>query len=339
MLQKGFIQLYTGNSEQSNFAPFGLTLRAAGHNFRILIACFEPHDLMKSANVASSLLGQVEIDHSAIDWMEKRLRINKALDVFQKTRQRLLTGEFDIIILNGVIPLVNEGVIGFMDIDALMEEKPHNVELILSGPGASEDIIEKADLVTEMVVHSSTNISEKEIIHEDGGAIEVITGNGKGKTTYCLGKAVLMSCLGLRSRILQFIKSPKSYGEVKAIKRLPLLEIISMGEGFLDFDSNGIEKKHVDAANRAREECVREVFSEKYRLMVLDEIDNAIHYGLVNLERVRELLCMKPGNLNLLLSGRNAHPEVMEAATTVIEMKEIKHPFKKGVKARKGIEF
>jgi len=339
MLQKGLIQLYTGNSEQSNFAPFGLTLRAAGHNFRILIACFAPHDLMRGAKVASSLLGQVEIDHSAIDWMEKRLRRNKALDVFQRARQRLLKGEFDIIILNGVIPLINEDVIGLMDIAALMEEKPHNVELILSGPGASEDIIEKADLVTEMVVHSSPNISEKEVFHEDGGAIEVITGNGKGKTTYCLGKAMLISCLGIRSRILQFIKSPKLYGEVKAIKRLPLLEISSMGEGFLDFDSNGIEKRHVDAANRAWEECVREVFSLKYRLMVLDEIDNAIHHGLVNLERVREMLHMKPGNLNLLLSGRNAHPDVMETATTVIEMKEIKHPFKNGIKARKGIEF
>jgi cob(I)alamin adenosyltransferase len=77
----------------------------------------------------------------------------------------------------------------------------------------------------------------------------------------------------------------------------------------------------------------------KYGLLVLDEINIATHYGLIRGERVKEMLFLKPRQTHLLLSGRNAHPEVTEAASTVIEMKEIKHPFKKGVKARKGIEF
>lgn len=325
MLKKGLIQIYTGNSEQINFAPFGLALRASGHNFRILITCFASHKLMTEAIRASSFLDTIIIDHSAI---------NNPTDAFQKAKQAALAGDYDIVVLNGILPLINQDVIDLEHVLTMMEEKPENVELVLSGSGAPQDIIEKADLVTEMVVSGPG-----EAVIENKGTIEVITGNGKGKTTYCLGKAVLTSCLGTRSSIVQFIKSPKPYGEVKAIGKLPNLEIMSMGEGFLDLDSTGPKKRHVDAARRAWEECLKEIFSLKYGLMVLDEIDNATHYGLVNPERVREMLFLKPRNLNLLLSGRNAHPEVTGAATTVIEMREIKHPFKKGIKARKGIEF
>jgi len=325
MLKKGLIQVYTGSSEQINFAPFGLAVRASGHEFRTLITCFEPHELMDGAIRASSYLDTMFIDHSDID---------KAHDAFEKARQAALAGDYDIVVLSRIIPLINQGVIGLEHVLSLMEKKSDNVELVLSGSGAPQDIIEKADLVTEMVVSGP-----EEMVSENKGNIEVITGNGKGKTTYCLGKAVLKSCMGTRSSIVQFIKSPKSYGEVKAIEKIPNLKIMSMGEGFLDMDSSGPKKKHIDAAGRAWEECLKEVFSLEYGLIVLDEIDNATYYGLVNPERVREMLFLKPRDLHLLLSGRNAHPEVTGAATTVIEMKEIKHPFKKGIKARKGIEF
>lgn len=325
MLKKGLIQVYTGSSEQINFAPFGLAVRASGHEFRTLITCFEPHELMAGGIRASSFLDTMIIEHSSI---------NKAHEAFQKARQAVLEGDYDIVVLNGILPLINRDVISLEHVLSLMEDKPENVELVLSGSGASQDIIEKADLVTEMVVSGT-----KEKVSENKGAIEVITGNGKGKTTYCLGKAVLKSCMGTRSSIVQFIKSPKPYGEVKALRKLPNVEIMSMGEGFLDLDSSGPKKKHIDAAGRAWEECLKEIFSLKYGLIVLDEIDNATHYGLINPERVRDMLLLKPRSLHLLLSGRNAHSKVMAAATTVIEMKEIKHPFKKGIKARKGIEF
>jgi cob(I)alamin adenosyltransferase len=292
-------------------------------------------------NIASTFLDSMVIDNSAIERtnIEEKVIKDKVLYSFNKAVQATLEGNFDIVILDGVIPFINQDLIGLKDILKLINEKPNNVELVLSGSGAPKDIIKEADLVTEMVVKSHIHTSKKESFPEDQGNIEVITGNGKGKTTYCLGKAMLTSCLGTRSRILQFIKSPKPYGEVKAIKRFPLLEISSMGEGFLDLHSNSSKKKHVDAARRAWKECLKEIFSLKYGLVVLDEIDNAIHYGLVNPERVREMLFLKPEKLNLILSGRNAHSEVMDAATTVIEMKEIKHPFTKGIKARMGIEF
>jgi cob(I)alamin adenosyltransferase len=325
MLKKGLIQVYTGSSEQINFAPFGLAVRASGHKFRTLLTCFEPHELLEGAISAASYLDTMIIEHSDID---------KAPDAFQKARQAALAGDYDIVVLSHIIPLINQEVIGLDHVLSLMEKKPENVELVLSGSNAPQDIIEKADLVTEMVVSGP-----EEMVSENKGAIEVITGNGKGKTTYCLGKAVLKSCMGTRSSMVQFIKSPKAYGEVKAIGKLPNLEIMSMGEGFLDLDSSGPKKKHMDAAGRAWEECLREVFSLKYGLIVLDEIDNATHYGLINPERVRDMLVLKPRDLHLLLSGRNAHSKVMEAATTVIEMREIKHPFSKGINARKGIEF
>ena len=325
MLKKGLIQVYTGTSEQINFAPFGLAVRASGHKFRTLITCFAPHELIDGAIKASSFLETMIIDHSGIE---------NAPDAFQKARLAALAGDYDIVVLNCIIPLINQEVIGLDHVLSLMEEKPENVELVLSGSGAPQDIVEKADLVTEMVVSGP-----EEMVSENKGTIEVITGNGKGKTTYCFGRSVLESCLGTRSSIVQFIKSPKSYGEVKATGKLPNLEIMSMGEGFLDFDSNGPKKKHIDAAGRAWEECLKEIFSLKYGLIVLDEIDNATYYGLVNPDRVRDMLFLKPRGLHLLLSGRNAHPEVTKAATTVIEMREIKHPFNRGIKARKGIEF
>ena len=150
---------------------------------------------------------------------------------------------------------------------------------------------------------------------------------------------MVMSSMDTRSLIIQFIKSPKAYGEVKAIKKLPHLKMKTMGEGFLSKRGSESDEKHREAAGQAWEECLREVFSLEYGLVVLDEINVATHYGLVDPERVMQLLSGKPEKVHFILSGRNAHPEVVKAAGSIVEMKEIKHPYKKGIKARKGIEF
>ena len=149
---------------------------------------------------------------------------------------------------------------------------------------------------------------------------------------------MLFAAHRLPATILQFIKSPHAYGEVTAIERFRDLQIKSMGEGFI-FGSSQPSKKHIEAARHAWEACLREIFSLKFRLVVLDEINIATHLGLVHPERVREMMFLKPKNLQVILSGRNAHPEIMEHASTVFEMKEIKHPFHRGIPARKGIEF
>ena len=345
MLKNGLIQVYTGNNYQTNLVSMGLSLRAAGQGLRIHMTCFLPYDLMDGAIMASVLLKpNLVINHTKIenihaDGKWDRTEIDEINQAFKIAEQALQSGEFDIVILNGINQIQSQDIISIDDIFELINEKPDNVELVLTGPGADEKLMERADLVTEMVRHIPEERHHKDYDRNIMAPSEVVTGNGKGKTTYCLGKALLMSCLDIRSSFLQFIKSPRAYGEVKSIEKLPYLEIKTMGEGLLKDHSKVPDKKHMEAAKRAWEECLREIFSLKYRLIVLDEINVATDYGLINHERVREMLLLKPQKLHLILSGRNAHPDVMEGASSVIEMREIKHPFKKGIKARRGIEF
>jgi cob(I)alamin adenosyltransferase len=220
----------------------------------------------------------------------------------------------------------------------LIKKKPAHVELVLTVMNAKDEIIEQADLVTEMVEHKVEKGSWEVEGRDPEGCIGVVTGNGKGKTTYCLGRAMFFAANGILSSMLQFIKSPLAYGEVIACERFPNLEIKSMGEGFI-LGKTRPSKRHREAARGAWEECLREIFSLRYRMIVLDEINIATHLDLVHPERVREMMFLKPRGLSILLSGRNAHPEVMDHASSVMEMKEIKHPFHRGVEARRGIEF
>jgi cob(I)alamin adenosyltransferase len=332
MFKKGLIQVYTGTTGQFNFAPMGLSLRAAGHGLRVHLTNFLSHHLMEGLAVASTYLKpSLRVDHSPSLG-------EGAISTFHRTKASALAGESDIVIVCGVSSLISRGLVSLEEVLQLIEDKPAHVELIFSGVDMPEAIMNKAHLITEMSVSTSDPV-EKGLHPGTPGAVEVVTGNGKGKTTYCLGKAMLSACMGLPCAFLQFIKSPRGYGEVKAIQRLPNLEIKTMGEGFLYSQDPGEKKRHRDAARLAWEHCLREIFSLKYGLVVLDEINTATHYGLVNPDRVREMLFLKPRDLQIILSGRNAHEEVLAAAPTVIELKEIKHPFKEGIKARKGIEF
>jgi len=208
----------------------------------------------------------------------------------------------------------------------------------LTGRNAKAEIIEQADLVTEMVEHKVEKGSWEVEGRDPEGCIGVVTGNGKGKTTYCLGRAMFFAANGIPSSMLQFIKSPLAYGEVIACERFPNLEIKSMGEGFI-FGKTRPSKKHREAARGAWEACLREIFSLAYRLIVLDEINIATQFDLVHPDRVREMMFLKPKDLHIILSGRDAHSEMMEHASAVFEMKEIKHPFHRGVEARRGIEY
>ncbi|MFH0844424.1 MAG: cob(I)yrinic acid a,c-diamide adenosyltransferase [Pseudomonadota bacterium] len=345
MLKQGLVQVYTGNDDRVNFAPMGLGLRASGHNLRTHMTCFFPHEWMEGAGMASILLKpNLVVEYARLEdippdgkWNDKA--INEVQQSFQDAKKALLGKEFDIVVLNGINRITGQGIISMDRLFELINLKPDHVELVLTGEGASDKLIERADLVTEMVCHADKDRIEKDYGQGSTAPIKVVTGNGKGKTTYCLGKALFMSCVGIRSLFLQFIKSPLAYGEIKAIGKLPYLEVKTMGEGFLNRHTGSPQKKHLEAARRAWEECLRDIFSLKYGLIILDEINIATHYGLIHPERVKEMLFLKPEKLHLILSGRNAHPEVSQGATTVIEMKEIKHPFTKGIKARKGIEF
>jgi cob(I)alamin adenosyltransferase len=347
ILEQGLVQVYSTDAMLMNYAPFGLALRAAGQNFRSLIVNFVSYDLMEGVRTACEILKPniviVQIDGNRTSTHPGMLDTGyeKRISNFQRIKEAVFSGVFDIVILNGVGRAFDQGIVSSHDIITLMSEKPDSVELVLSGLKATAEMIEKADLVTEMLVHKHEPSITIGNCPEGRGAIEIVTGNGKGKTTYCLGKAMLTSCIGVATLILQFIKSPQLYGEIMAIEKLPHLEIRTMGKGFLIRHSpyQELELKHKLVAQQAWELWVRLSHAQDYGLLVLDEINIATSYGLINVDRIREVLFLRPQNFNSLLSGRNAHPIVVEACTTHIEMKEIKHPFKAGVKARKGIEF
>lgn len=174
------------------------------------------------------------------------------------------------------------------------------------------------------------------------GLIIVHTGNGKGKTTAALGLAVRAWGDGLRVLILQFIKGSWKYGELEALRILGetngRLEVRRGGRGFSQRDTED-KAEHRKAAQEAWREALEEITASRWDLIVLDEINYAVKFGLVEIEQVMDLLDKKPPELHLVLTGRDARPELIERADLVTEMKLIKHPYQKGIKAQKGIEF
>lgn len=176
--------------------------------------------------------------------------------------------------------------------------------------------------------------------NETRGLTLVFTGNGKGKTTAALGMALRAWGQGMKVLVLQFIKGGWKYGELKASEKLgPNFEIRQMGEGFIrDAGPEGLNA-HREAAQKALEEARRAVREGEHDMVILDEINYAISYGLVNKADVLELIRNKPPRMHLVLTGRNAAGEVIELADLVTEMREIKHPFAAGIPAQKGIEF
>ena len=175
---------------------------------------------------------------------------------------------------------------------------------------------------------------------QDKGLIIVYTGNGKGKTTAAMGMALRAVGHNLKVLMAQFIKGSWKYGELKAIERLhPHFEIVRLGEGFIGPDKDAPSQNQIQSVVTAWEFCKEKIRSGQYNMIILDEINYVIDYRLLPLEWVLDTLQKKPEGLHLVLTGRNAHPRIIEAADLVTEMKEIKHPFKSGTKAQRGIEF
>lgn len=177
---------------------------------------------------------------------------------------------------------------------------------------------------------------------KETGLILINTGEGKGKSTAAFGTVLRSLGRGYKVLILQFIKSGNNYGELEAFKNFNNLDVRSMGKGFVFHnkkDGQGDLALHKAAAEEAWCMVEEEVASDKWDLILLDEIIYAIDYGLVPVEKVTNLLDTKPERLNVILTGRNAPPELIDRAHTVTEMKMIKHAYKQGIKARKGIEF
>ena len=181
---------------------------------------------------------------------------------------------------------------------------------------------------------------------EQKGLILINTGTGKGKTTAALGTAIRAWGNGQKVLILQFIKGAWKYGELKAIEALEAcngnIEIRPMGDGFVFHNRKEDEAAYQnkkELAARAWETVVDEVMSDRWDLVVLDEVNYAIHFEMLEPEKLLKLIKERPPRLNMILTGRYARPEIIEAADTVTEMTLIKHAFQNGIHARKGIEF
>jgi cob(I)alamin adenosyltransferase len=171
------------------------------------------------------------------------------------------------------------------------------------------------------------------------GLVIVHTGNGKGKTTAALGLALRAVGQGVKVCMVQFIKGSWKYGELEAPKYLPGFEIHPMGRGFVDLGAKEPNPEDVALARQTLAAAREKVLSGKYGMVILDEVNYALGYGLVDVEDVLGLIRDKPPELHLVLTGRDARPEVIEAADLVTEMREIKHPFRQGIKAQRGVEF
>ncbi len=176
---------------------------------------------------------------------------------------------------------------------------------------------------------------------EDKGLVIVYTGNGKGKTTAALGLCVRAVGYDEKVCIVQFIKGSWKYGELDGIKRLaPNVELYQKGLGFVGIIDDKLDRsEHIKAAEEAVSFAKEKILSGKYDIVILDEINVALNLGLIKVEQVMDLIDVKPELLDLVLTGRNAHPEIIERADLVTEMREIKHPYQKGIMAQKGIDF
>ncbi|MFH2055415.1 MAG: cob(I)yrinic acid a,c-diamide adenosyltransferase [bacterium] len=173
------------------------------------------------------------------------------------------------------------------------------------------------------------------------GLTIVYTGDGKGKTTAALGMCVRAAGYKWKVKILQFVKGSWKYGELKGIKLLAdYVEMEQVGEGFVGIvDDDKDFSVHREAARRGLAYAREIVGSGKYDLVILDELNVALDLGLVDLSEVLDLIAAKPEKLHLVITGRGAKPEVIEVANLVTEMTEIKHPYRQGILAQRGVDW
>jgi len=171
------------------------------------------------------------------------------------------------------------------------------------------------------------------------GRIQVYTGNGKGKTTAALGLALRAAGHGLRTYVGQFLKGQPT-GELEAVKPLaPLIVIEQFGrKGFIKVTEGGPDDEDVDRARRALGKCRGAMLSGDFRVVVLDEVNTAVHFKLLAEQEVLEVLAEKPAGVELVLTGRYAPPSFIDKADLVTEMRDVKHYGDRGLKAREGIE-
>ncbi|MDD5032941.1 MAG: cob(I)yrinic acid a,c-diamide adenosyltransferase [Candidatus Pacebacteria bacterium] len=170
------------------------------------------------------------------------------------------------------------------------------------------------------------------------GLVHVYTGDGKGKTSAGIGLLTRAAGQDLKCCLIQFMKGKYPYGEIKSLKKLGKIDIKQFGK--LEFIRKG-EAKEIDKkeAEKATKEAKKVVCSGKYDLVVLDEICVSEFMGLVNVQKILDIIKDKSDRTELVLTGRKANKKIFSKADYITFFENKKHPFKKGILARKGIEF
>ncbi len=170
------------------------------------------------------------------------------------------------------------------------------------------------------------------------GLVQVFTGNGKGKTTAALGTAIRALGHGLRVYIVSFLKGDYPYGEWNILSQLPGVDFARFGSREF-IDPENIRTEDREQARQALAAAREAMLSGGYALVVLDEVNIAVSWKLVELDDVIRLINDKPRNVELILTGRRADDKLIQLADLVTECRNIKHPYEKGIKARRGIEY
>lgn len=172
------------------------------------------------------------------------------------------------------------------------------------------------------------------------GLVLINTGPGKGKTTAALGTAFRAAGNGMRVLVLQFLKGSWHYGELDAAKTMGAdFAIRQMGRGFVKVGGAETDPEDLRMVEAAWAEAAEAIGSGEWDLVVLDEINYAIGYKMLDPEKVADVLRARPEMVHVILTGRNAHPVLVAMADTVTEMREVKHAYQKGILAQRGIEF
>lgn len=196
--------------------------------------------------------------------------------------------------------------------------------------------------VTDVVMEQETELKTLKSPPRERrqGLVAVNTGDGKGKTTAALGTVMRAVGYGWKVLIVQFIKGTWQYGEMVGLLHLPGVRLERMGAGFYKIMGDKLpEEVHRQAAAEAITLARREMASGEWDMVVLDEVNVAMQTGLVAVADVLALIDDKPDWLHLFLTGRGAPPEIIERADLVTEMREIKHPYQKGIIAQKGFDY
>ena len=172
------------------------------------------------------------------------------------------------------------------------------------------------------------------------GLIIVNTGPGKGKTTAAMGTALRAVGNGMKVLMLQFLKGSWHYGELDAVKSFGGNWVMKqMGRGFVKVGGAETDPEDVRMVEEAWNEAENAIQSGEWDLIILDEINYAISYNMLDPAKVVATLKAKPEHVHVILTGRSAHASIVEIADTVTEMKQVKHAYEKGVLAQRGIEY